>query len=130
MSPGLSLIAAVPFKFYANTFLACYNLFCIAAGAGLLVRAYRRGARGQAGPRGFLAGHTHGGQVQLPFHGTLIHFEPELRKIARGGMHRMGKLHVCVSRGVGMERALSPRMRFLCPPEIVVIDLCAPDGAK
>jgi uncharacterized protein len=28
-----------------------------------------------------------------------------------------------VSRGIGMERAYAPRMRFLCRPELLVIDL-------
>ena len=28
-----------------------------------------------------------------------------------------------VSRGIGMERADAPRMRFLCRPELVIVDL-------
>ena len=33
---------------------------------------------------------------------------------------------LCVSRGVGLERLHAPRIRFLCPPELVVFDLLAP----
>lgn len=30
---------------------------------------------------------------------------------------------LCVSRGVGMERGMAPRLRFLCRPELVFIDV-------
>ena len=70
-----------------------------------------------------VAGHTHGGQVVLPFFGPPVTLSSLPRRIAAGGMHRMGEATLCVSRGVGMERGTAPRLRFLCPPELVVITL-------
>ena len=71
----------------------------------------------------YLAGHTHGGQVQIPFVGPLI----TLSKIPNAQAHGQTKFaeghSMIVSRGIGMERYDAPRVRFLCPPEIVVIDL-------
>jgi predicted MPP superfamily phosphohydrolase len=31
--------------------------------------------------------------------------------------------HLFVSRGIGMERANAPRLRFLCRPELAIIDV-------
>lgn len=69
-----------------------------------------------------LSGHTHGGQVRVPGFGALItgslygkHFE--------SGRIIMNRLVLYVSRGIGMEGAFAPRVRFLCPPEIVLWDL-------
>lgn len=76
-----------------------------------------------------VAGHTHGGQVSLPFFGPPITFSTVPRPWAAGG-HRIlsGGRHLDVSRGIGMERLAAPRLRFLCHPEIVVIDLLPSDG--
>jgi len=70
-----------------------------------------------------IAGHTHGGQVQLPWIGPLHTLATIPRSWAAGvtDLPQGGKL--LVSRGVGMERASAPRLRFLCRPELVVIDL-------
>ncbi|MEZ5989753.1 MAG: hypothetical protein R3F30_11640 [Planctomycetota bacterium] len=73
-----------------------------------------------------VAGHTHGGQVVVPFYGPPITLSDLPRDVAAGGFFRFGDAALCVSRGVGMERAAAPRLRFLCPPELVVIDLTAP----
>ena len=70
-----------------------------------------------------VAGHTHGGQVVLPGIGPPITLSSLPRSIAAGGMHRMGEATLCLSRGVGMERGYAPRLRFLCPPELVVLTL-------
>ena len=74
-----------------------------------------------------IAGHTHGGQVRLPWIGPLYTLASIPRSWAAGvtDLPRGGKL--LVSRGVGMERASAPRLRFLCRPELVVIDL-VPEG--
>ena len=69
-----------------------------------------------------LAGHTHGGQVVIPFFGPPVTAMRLARKYA-GGLHDFNGIPLHVSRGVGMERAYSPPIRFLCPPEISVIDL-------
>lgn len=70
----------------------------------------------------YLAGHTHGGQIRLPFYGALATFS------AYGKQYEMGEYWVggttlYVSRGLGMEGWDAPRMRFLCPPELVVVEL-------
>jgi uncharacterized protein len=70
-----------------------------------------------------VAGHTHGGQVVVPFFGPPITLSALPRSIAAGGMHRMGEATLCLSRGVGLERGKAPRLRFLCPPELVVLTL-------
>jgi predicted MPP superfamily phosphohydrolase len=78
-----------------------------------------------------LAGHTHGGQVQLPFVGPLLTNSRIPRSWASGmtGLPNGGAL--LVSRGVGMERDVAPRLRFLCRPELVVIDVRpSPRGAR
>jgi predicted MPP superfamily phosphohydrolase len=69
-----------------------------------------------------LAGHTHGGQVVVPFFGPPVTASRLPRRYA-GGLHDFRGIPLHVSRGVGMERAFSPPVRFLCPPEVCVIDL-------
>jgi hypothetical protein len=70
-----------------------------------------------------LAGHTHGGQVQLPFVGPILTLSAVPRVWASGVTEISPGKTLVVSRGVGLERMDAPRMRFLCRPEIVVIDL-------
>jgi predicted MPP superfamily phosphohydrolase len=70
-----------------------------------------------------LAGHTHGGQVCLPWLGPLRHIGAVPAWLAAGGLHEIDGTPVHVSRGIGMERASAPQMRLLCPPEICVIEL-------
>ncbi len=70
-----------------------------------------------------LAGHTHGGQVQLPLIGPLVTLSAVPRAWASGVTEIAPGKTLIVSRGVGMERGHAPRVRFLCRPEIVVVDL-------
>jgi len=70
-----------------------------------------------------LAGHTHGGQVRLPLVGPLITLSAVPRSWAAGQTDLPGGGRLLVSRGVGMERGSAPRLRFLCRPELLVIDL-------
>lgn len=69
-----------------------------------------------------LAGHTHGGQVALPFFGPPYTSSPLPRRYA-GDLHDYRGTLLHVSRGVGMERGPAPQMRFLVPPEICVLEL-------
>jgi predicted MPP superfamily phosphohydrolase len=69
-----------------------------------------------------LAGHTHGGQVVIPFFGPPVTASRLPRKFA-GDLHDFRGIPLHVSRGVGMERAFSPPVRFFCPPEICVLDV-------
>jgi predicted MPP superfamily phosphohydrolase len=70
-----------------------------------------------------LAGHTHGGQVQLPFLGPLITLSEVPRKWASGVTQIDSRRTLIVSRGIGMERMGAPRLRFLCRPELVIVDI-------
>jgi uncharacterized protein len=70
-----------------------------------------------------LAGHTHGGQVRLPWIGPLTTGCAVPRSWAAGLTELPGGRKLIVSRGTGMERGCAPRIRFLCRPELVVIDL-------
>ncbi len=70
-----------------------------------------------------LAGHTHGGQVRLPLLGPLMTMSDVPRSWASGITELPHGRRLLVSRGLGMERHCSPRIRFLCRPELVVIDL-------
>lgn len=70
-----------------------------------------------------LAGHTHGGQVQLPFFGPLLTLTTVPRAWAAGHTRLPWGGDLVVSRGVGMERRDAPRVRFLCRPELVIVEL-------
>jgi len=71
-----------------------------------------------------LAGHTHGGQVQLPWIGPLVTLSRVERSWAGGEPVRLPSgATLIVSRGVGMERVTAPRLRFLCRPELLVVEV-------
>jgi predicted MPP superfamily phosphohydrolase len=80
---------------------------------------------GTAGVDLLLAGHTHGGQVVVPFFGPPITLSRLPRRHAAGGLTRYGPTWLHVSRGIGMERLTAPQIRFFCPPEISLIELRA-----
>jgi predicted MPP superfamily phosphohydrolase len=70
----------------------------------------------------YLSGHTHGGQVRLPFYGafvTLSHFG----KKYESGMYTIDGMKLYVNRGIGLENCPAPKVRFLCRPEITVFDI-------
>jgi len=69
-----------------------------------------------------LAGHTHGGQVVIPFYGPPITLSRLPRRYA-GGLNDWQGTPLHVGRGVGMERGYAPAIRFLCPPEICVLEV-------
>jgi len=72
-----------------------------------------------------VAGHTHGGQVQLPVFGPPIILSDVPREVGAGGLHVLdGGRRVYVSRGVGVEHAgHAPRVRFGARPEISLLEL-------
>lgn len=84
---------------------------------------YPNFARGNVEADLLIAGHTHGGQVRLPLIGPLITLSRVPRSWAAGVTDLGGGRTLVVSRGIGMERRHAPRLRFLCRPEIVIIDL-------
>jgi predicted MPP superfamily phosphohydrolase len=70
----------------------------------------------------YLCGHTHGGQVRLPFYGALL-TSSELGKQFEMGYYQLENTHVYVSRGIGLEGLGAPRVRFLCPPEMTLFSV-------
>lgn len=70
-----------------------------------------------------LAGHTHGGQVRIPFYGPLVTYSKVPREWA-SGFRRIGLPYLNVSAGAGSNRHEGlPPMRFNCPTEITLIEL-------
>jgi len=75
-----------------------------------------------------LAGHTHGGQVRIPFFGPIMTLSTVPRKLARG-FHQVGNTRINVSAGIGVEHAGGmPPLRFNCPPEMTLIELVPLDS--
>jgi len=70
----------------------------------------------------FLAGHTHGGQVALPFYGALVTLSRH-GKCFEAGLYRLGHTWLYVNRGIGMEGGHLPRVRFFARPEVTLIEL-------
>jgi predicted MPP superfamily phosphohydrolase len=75
-------------------------------------------------------GHTHGGQIALPFYGALITLT-RTGKQFEAGLYRVGQTWLYVNRGIGMEGGWLPRVRFCARPELTLIDLtpAAPAGS-
>jgi predicted MPP superfamily phosphohydrolase len=65
-----------------------------------------------------LSGHSHGGQVRLPFLGALA--APKMGQRYTSGRYEIGSMTLFVSNGIGMYR---PPVRFNCPPEVVIFRL-------
>ena len=70
----------------------------------------------------FCAGHTHGGQVALPFYGAMITFS-KFGKRYEAGLYHEKNTWLYVNRGIGMEGGSAPRVRFWSKPELTVIDI-------
>jgi predicted MPP superfamily phosphohydrolase len=65
-----------------------------------------------------VSGHSHGGQVVIPFLGPPI--LPHLGRKYPAGLYKVGNMYQYTNRGVGM---LSPPVRFNCRPEITLFIL-------
>lgn len=70
----------------------------------------------------YLTGHTHGGQVRLPFYGAII-TNTKYGKTFEMGKYQIQDTIMYVNRGLGFAGGLAPRARFLSSPEILIIDL-------
>jgi predicted MPP superfamily phosphohydrolase len=65
-----------------------------------------------------LSGHTHGGQVRLPFVGAL--YLPDLGKKYVSGLYRVGPLTLYTNPGLG---TIQVPVRLNCPPEITLLTM-------
>lgn len=79
----------------------------------------RRHAAGQAVGL-MLSGHTHGGQIRLPFIGALV--LPPMGQQFIEGWFKVGHMGLYVNRGIG---TIGVPFRLDCPPEITVLTLRA-----
>ncbi len=70
-----------------------------------------------------VAGHTHGGQIALPYFGPPFISSNVPRRVGWGGLHTLGGRQIYVSRGIGWEHGSAPRLRFLSPPEVSILTL-------
>jgi predicted MPP superfamily phosphohydrolase len=70
-----------------------------------------------------VAAHTHGGQVRFPFLGAVVTHSLIPNSWAAGLTRLPSGAQLLVCRGIGMEREYAPPIRFLCRPELMVIDL-------
>lgn len=68
-----------------------------------------------------LSGHTHGGQVQIPFLGPIFSASLYGNQLSEGHYWVNDRLNLIVSRGLGLEGNAAPRVRFFSPPEIGII---------
>lgn len=102
------LMADVPAQAY--TILLSHKPDLIEAASGTRINLY-------------LSGHTHGGQIRLPFYGAIVTFSAFGKRYEQG-LYNVGSTTLYVSRGLGMEGFFwSPRARFFCHPEVVQIEL-------
>jgi predicted MPP superfamily phosphohydrolase len=75
----------------------------------------------------FCAGHTHGGQVALPFYGAVVTMS-RFGKRYEAGLYHENNTWLYVNRGIGMAGSLNPRVRFWSRPELTVIDIIPAGG--
>jgi predicted MPP superfamily phosphohydrolase len=71
----------------------------------------------------FVAGHTHGGQIQIPGIGPPVMFSSVPRWLGGGGVFANGKAWLCCSRGIGLECGDVLRVRLFCRPQLIVLTL-------
>lgn len=65
-----------------------------------------------------LSGHSHGGQIRIPFLPPL--YLPELARKYPWGLYKLGNLTLYTNRGLG---TVTVPVRFNCPPEVTLLNL-------
>jgi len=70
----------------------------------------------------YCAGHTHGGQIAMPFYGALITYS-KFDKKYESGLYKVKDTWLYVNRGIGMEGGNTPRVRFCARPELTIIEI-------
>src|SRR5262249_15814124 len=76
----------------------------------------------QAGIDLQLSGHTHRGQVRIAFYGAL-YAASLYGKAFESGRRTIGDFTLYVTRGIGLEGESAPRLRFNCPPEVILWEI-------
>ena len=71
------------------------------------------------------AGHTHGGQVCLPWYGAVTTLSRTYKRF-EGGLYLEDGIWLNVNRGLGMDGDWAPRVRFGSRPEITLLELAPP----
>lgn len=93
----------------------------IPAGAVKILAAHNPDMAPQAeadGVKLMIAGHTHGGQIRLPFIGPLTKLPVVIGQRFDKGLFDFGPMRLFISPGVGESGA---RARLFCPPEISLL---------
>jgi len=67
----------------------------------------------------YLAGHTHAGQIALPFYGAII-TSSKYGKRYEKGLHKLGETILYVNRGIG---TVGLPLRFFARPEVTVLEI-------
>lgn len=67
-----------------------------------------------------LAGHTHGGQIRLPFIGPITRLPQRGPRAWDRGRKTANGIPLIISAGLGLS---GPAVRLFCPPELVIVDL-------
>lgn len=68
----------------------------------------------------YLCGHTHGGQIRIPFWGAIITNSATGKKY-ESGLAKSGSTYIFTNRGLGLEPRPAPQARFFCRPEIALV---------
>jgi predicted MPP superfamily phosphohydrolase len=92
-------------------------------GETLVVLAHNPDAASEAEVRGLplvIAGHTHGGQIRLPFIGAVPPLPTKLGRRYDKGVLQLGPVTLFITPGVGES---GPRARFFQPPEVSILKL-------
>lgn len=70
-----------------------------------------------------ISGHTHGGQISIPFYGPIWNVTELPNRVAGGGLHDVRGVFVYVSTGVGVQRGESPKVRLGVTPAVDFITI-------
>lgn len=74
----------------------------------------------RAGTAVFLSGHTHAGQIRLPFLGPVMRLPHHLPRRYDRGLFSFDGIPLVLGAGTGES---GPRARLFCPPEIVLVEV-------
>lgn len=76
--------------------------------------------KGRPSPTVFVSGHTHGGQIRLPFIGPVPPLPHHLGRKYDRGIFEFEGMPLVIGAGAGES---GPRARLFCPPEIVLVTM-------